>query len=247
MKLHLRTAIRRGLAAVLLAGTLSTQPAGSADVEPLAVFRRGARVLFQGDSITDGNRGRSADPNHILGHGYAFIVAAKYGAAFPERELTFLNRGISGNTVTDLAGRWAKDTVELKPGVLSILIGVNDAAKKVPVAEFEQAYDELLTQTRAALPGVRLVLGEPFLLPVGVRKEGWETAHADMVLRQEAVARLARKHGAALARFQTALDAASRRAAPDHWIWDGIHPTYSGHQILAEEWVRAVKEFWPSP
>ena len=45
-------------------------------VEPLKAFTPGARILFQGDSITDGNRGRSADPNHILGHGYAFIIAA---------------------------------------------------------------------------------------------------------------------------------------------------------------------------
>jgi len=36
-------------------------------------------VLFQGDSITDGGRGRTDDPNHILGHGYAYIVAARLG------------------------------------------------------------------------------------------------------------------------------------------------------------------------
>ena len=67
--------------------------------EPIAAFAPGARILFQGDSITDGNRGRSADPNHILGHGYAFIIAAKYGAAFAALNLDFMNRGVSGNTV----------------------------------------------------------------------------------------------------------------------------------------------------
>src|SRR3954470_23665676 len=94
--------------------------------EPIAVFTPGARILFQGDSITDGNRGRSLDPNHILGHGYAFIVAAKYGSQYPKRHLTFLNRGVSGNTVADLTKRWDKDTIDLKPDVLSILIGIND-------------------------------------------------------------------------------------------------------------------------
>ena len=82
--------------------------------------------MFQGDSITDGNRGRSADPNHILGHGYVFIIAAKYGAAFPEAKLDFMNRGVSGNTVLDLEKRWQKDALDLKPDLLSILIGVND-------------------------------------------------------------------------------------------------------------------------
>src|SRR5436189_5610224 len=94
--------------------------------EPIAAFTPGARILFQGDSITDGNRGRDADPNHILGHGYVFIIAAKYGAAFPELNLDFINRGISGNTVLDLEKRWQKDTLDLKPDVWSVLIGVND-------------------------------------------------------------------------------------------------------------------------
>src|SRR3982751_3727560 len=94
--------------------------------EETPLFPSGARVLFQGDSITDGNRGRSEDPNHILGHGYAFIIAAKYGDVYAERNLVFINRGISGNKVSDLAKRWQKDTIDLKPDVLSILIGVND-------------------------------------------------------------------------------------------------------------------------
>src|ERR1700712_324159 len=45
---------------------------------------QGLVFLFQGDSITDGNRGRTADPNHIMGHGYAFSVASRGGADFPE-------------------------------------------------------------------------------------------------------------------------------------------------------------------
>src|SRR3954466_4147847 len=94
--------------------------------DPAPEFPAGARILFQGDSITDGNRGRTADPNHILGHGYAFIIAAKYAAQFPAQHLTFINRGISGNKVSDLAKRWTSDALLLKPTVLSILIGIND-------------------------------------------------------------------------------------------------------------------------
>jgi lysophospholipase L1-like esterase len=215
-------------------------------VDSIPVFRPGTRILFQGDSITDGNRGRSEDPNHILGHGYVFIVAAKYGAAFPERNLTFLNRGVSGNKVTDLAERWQKDTLDLKPDVLSILIGVNDHSAQIPLDRYEEVYDKLLAETRAANPDVRLVLGEPFSLPVGNKKTDWERWSAGMKERQEIVAKLARKYHAALVRFQRAFDKACERAPAEHWIWDGIHPTYSGHQIMADEWVRTVQEFWPS-
>src|SRR3954453_13824130 len=101
--------------------------------EPIAAFTPGARILFQGDSITDGNRGRSADPNHILGHGYAFIIAAKFGAAFAPLNLEFINRGVSGNTVLGLQKRWPADTIALKPDVLSVLIGINDQGHGVPL------------------------------------------------------------------------------------------------------------------
>src|SRR5882724_9727351 len=91
-----------------------------ADSTPdIPAFRANTRILFQGDSITDMNRGRTADPNHILGHSYVFIIAARQGAAFPDAKLDFMNRGISGNTVLALEKRWEKDTLDLKPDVLS--------------------------------------------------------------------------------------------------------------------------------
>lgn len=205
--------------------------------EPPAVFTSGARILFQGDSITDGNRGRSADPNHILGHGYAFIIAAKYGAAFPEAKLDFLNRGVSGNTVLALEKRWQKDTLDLKPDVLSILIGVNDNSRNAPFDQYEQVYDKLLTDAKAANPKLKLVLCEPFVKPTGTVGDGIRK-------RQEIVARLAKKHGAALVQFQHVFDEAAKRAPAEYWVWDAVHPTYRGHQLMADEWERVVKEFW---
>jgi lysophospholipase L1-like esterase len=213
-------------------------------VEPIAAFTPSARILFQGDSITDGNRGRNADPNHILGHGYVFIIAARHGAAFPESKLEFMNRGISGNTVLDLQKRWEKETLDLKPDLLSILIGVNDSGRKIPLDQYEQLYDKLLTDARAANPKLRLVLCEPFVLNHLATQPQQGSPNADVVQRQQIVAKLATKHGAALVQFQKALDHACERAPAAHWIWDDIHPTYSGHQIMADEWERVVREQW---
>jgi lysophospholipase L1-like esterase len=224
---------------VLLCGTL----AGAAELPDIAAFGANARILFQGDSITDGNRGRNADPNHILGHGYCFIIAAKYGATFPERSLTFFNRGVSGNTVLDLQTRWQKDTLELKPDVLSVLIGINDSGKKVPLEQYEQVYDALLTETKAALPNVKFVLGEPFYLPKSGHHPD-DPREKDVRARQAIVAKLAQKHGAALVHFQRVFDDACRRAPIDYWIWDGVHPTYSGHQLMADEWVKVAGTFF---
>lgn len=221
---------------LLLSAPLLAAPA-LADVERIPAFTQGARILYQGDSITDGNRGRNADPNHILGHGYVFITAAKFGAAFPELKLDFYNRGVSGNTVLDLQRRWQKDTLDLKPDLLSIMIGVNDEGKRVPLDQYEQVYDRLLTDARAANDKLKLVLCAPFVKHTG-------DVPAGIVQRQVIVAKLAAKYGAALVNFQPVFDAAAQRAPYDYWIWDTVHPTYRGHQLMADEWERVVRAFW---
>ena len=221
----------RPLLAILSALTLAA-------VEPIPAFGPNERILFQGDSITDGNRGRSADPNHILGHGYAFIIAARHGAGFPERKLDFTNRGVSGNTVLDLEKRWDINTLALKPTLLSIMIGVNDQSRNVPLEAYEATYDKLLTDARAQNPKLKLVLMEPF-----VRHPG-KPVPEGIVARQAIVAKLAQKHGAALVRLQKLFDDAAAKTADDYWIWDTVHPTYRGHQLLADEWERVVREYW---
>lgn len=96
------------------------------------------RVLYIGDSITDGGWGRSggsakaskdryqADLNHVYGHSYMMLCAAYYQSRWPDAGWTFWNRGISGNTLFQMADRWQADALELKPDVISILIGTND-------------------------------------------------------------------------------------------------------------------------
>ena len=230
--------------AVALAANSCTRP---------AAFREGDRILFQGDSITDGGRQRDGDDlNHTMGQDYAYLIAARLGAQFPERHLTFLNRGVSGDKIVDLKGRWQRDAISLKPDMLSILVGVNDTGSVVDdwppvvtVEDYERTYDELLRQTRAALPGVRLVLCEPFALPGGIRtKDRWEERQADLRRRRAAVARLAAKYRAVVVHFQGMFDDACGRAPAEYWLWDGIHPTYAGHELIAGEWTREVARFY---
>ena len=58
--------------------------------------------LFHGDSITDGNRTRDNDWNHIMGHGYACLIASRLWYDYPDKDLMLYNRAISGNRVRDL-------------------------------------------------------------------------------------------------------------------------------------------------
>jgi len=47
-----------------------------------------------------------------------------------------------------------------------------------------------------------------------------------------------------LVQFQPVFDEAAKRAPADYWIWDNVHPTYRGHQLMADQWERVVREFW---
>ena len=85
----------------------------------------------------------------------------------------------------------------------------------------------------------------PAEMPVGGYKANWGKVRADLATRQAIVERLGRKYGAPVVHFQRAFDEATKRAPADYWIWDGIHPTYSGHQVMADEWVRTARAAWP--
>lgn len=237
--------------ATVTASLLAMHTLSSATETNSAVFQAGNRILFQGDSITDGARGRNQDPNHILGHSYAFLVAAKFGALYPERNLAFFNRGISGNKIPDLAGRWQKDTIELKPTVVSILIGVNDiwhplnANQEVSAEKFEQGYDKLLADTVAALPEAKIILLEPFITPGSATSGKWDVWQGHVQKFQAIVAKLGAKYHAPVVKLQAVFDAAGKRAPAAYWVWDGVHPTYAGNQLIADEWVRVAAATWP--
>lgn len=202
-------------------------------------------IVFQGDSITDGGRARSGnDHNHTMGQDYVYMIAGRLGAQLPDRHLTILNRGIGGNKVSDLAVRWQSDALALKPDILSILIGINDSQAHTPLSAFEQTFDKLLADTVAALPHVRLVLCAPFTLPVGKFKRGFDGWQADVRHRAEIVEKLAAKYHAPVVNLQPILDKACEQTPPEYWLWDGIHPDYQGHYLLAEEWVRKVDSFY---
>jgi lysophospholipase L1-like esterase len=208
----------------------------------------GFTFLFQGDSITDGNRTRNNDWNHVMGHGYQYIIASKLWYDFPKKGFHFFNRGISGNKVSDLTERWQKDALELNPNVLSILVGINDSAafidgkKDFSVEQYEKDYRSLLQQTRQQLPNIEFVLCEPFILPVGKVKDKWEDYSKEVKKRQEVVQRLGKEHNAIFVPFQSAFDKALSTAPADYWIWDGIHPMPAGHELMAREWIYRVSK-----
>ncbi|MFA7229774.1 MAG: SGNH/GDSL hydrolase family protein [Victivallaceae bacterium] len=205
----------------------------------------GLTILFQGDSITDCGRSREGSaPNSSLGGGYVQMTAAKLLSSAPDQNYKLFNRGISGNRIVDLYARWKSDALNMKPDVISILIGVNDtwhefgSRNGVEVPRYEKIYRELLQWTIDVLPEVKLVLCEPFVLVCGAVTPEWVP---EINARRETVKKLAAEFNAPFIPFQQVFDAAVKKAPAEYWLSDGVHPSYAGHALMAEAWLKNVK------
>lgn len=205
-----------------------------------------ATILFQGDSITDAGRDRKqGKPNdsRSLGRGYPMLIAGPLLRDYAAKGLTIYNRGISGHKVPDLAGRWQRDCIDLKPDVLSILIGVNDIWHKLngrydgTVETYETGYKALLEETMEKLPETRIVVCEPFVLRCGAVGDHW---FPEFTQRLEAARRVADQLSLERVAFQEMFDEAIKVAPPSYWAGDGVHPSLAGHALMAETWRKTL-------
>jgi lysophospholipase L1-like esterase len=203
--------------------------------------------VFQGDSITDAGRDKDdqvANASSSLGRGYVALAASQLLGEYPESNWQCFNRGISGNKVFQLAERWDADCLELNPNVLSILIGVNDywhtlrSGYDGTVEVYESDYRALLDRTRETLPGVKLILAEPFAVEGGTAiDDAWMAGNFPEY--QAAAKRVAQDYDAAWIPLQSIFDEALKKAPVAYWCPDGVHPAPAGNNLNAQAWLDA--------
>lgn len=197
-------------------------------------------ILFQGDSITDAGRIRENPAS--LGWGYPQFVAGRLGLEQPGA-FRVLNRGVSGDRVVDIYARMKRDILNLKPDVLSILVGVNDVWHELEVEngvsapKFRKIYRMLLEEVRESLPKTKIVLMEPFVAAGSATNAHFDYFTREVGQRAEAVAALAAEYDLPLICLQQALDAMGKDLPEDWWLTDGVHPTAAFHQYLADRWL----------
>jgi acyl-CoA thioesterase-1 len=198
-------------------------------------------VLFQGNSITDA--GRNPWEPQDLGTGYVMIVAQKFFTENPELNVTFLNRGISGNRIRDLRERWRRDCLDLKPEIVSIMIGVNDTlgalfwGEPISIEDFVKDYTYILSLTQKNL-NPQIVLMEPFILPF---PEETKSLRYNLNSRIKVVRKLAEEFNTELIQLNSIFSAASKEKKPEFWSTDGVHPTPAGHALIADSWLSKVQ------
>ena len=196
-------------------------------------------IVFIGDSITDA--GRREDPDRHLGHGYVRLVAEALAARGDARPI--VNTGISGDRAVALRRRWERDAIAHDPGLLSVYVGINDTWRRydsddpTSAEAFEVTYRSLLTDAQERL-APRMILVEPFVVPVRAEQERWGTE--DLDAKRAIVATLAAEFGAAFVPLQSLLtDAAAQNGGAAAIAADGVHPTPLGSELIAGAWLTA--------
>ena len=203
------------------------------------------KYLFQGDSITDADRRRDDDNNY--GYGYPNLFAAEIGKEFPG-EYDFINRGISGNRIVDVYARIKRDIINLEPDIMSILIGVNDVWHEiddkngVAPEKFEKIYSMLIEEIKEALPNIKIIILEPFVLKgIGTEAE-YPRFREKLELNAQASKRIAEKYDLEFVPLMDKFDKACEKAEASYWLADGVHPTAAGHAIIKDELRKAFDE-----
>ena len=205
------------------------------------------KILFFGDSITDASRIRDNDDSLLaLGGGYVRDVASLLYAESPNRYV-IRNRGISGNRIVDLYARVKADCWNCHPDLISILIGVNDIWHEinhnngVEIERFEKVYRMLIEDTLAKLPSVKIVLCEPFVLEGEATTENYEK-FLEVKNYAKVVKKLAKEYGLYFLPLQEKLDEGAKAHGAKLYLKDGVHPTFAGANLIAQEWLKLFKK-----
>ena len=209
------------------------------------------RILFQGDSITDACRDREHLDN--LGIGYPTLVKAEFVFENPEK-FVFKKRGISGNLIVDVYARIKLDIINLKPDYLSILIGVNDVWHElglqngVDAEKFEKIYCMMLDEIYGALPNIKIMILEPFVLEGSATcnteesPDKWNVFNTEVRKRAQKARSVAQNYNIPFISLQDKFDSVSEKTENSYWLADGVHPTAAGHELIKREWIKHFAE-----
>lgn len=148
---------------ILLAASAMVMLAGiTLSAQNIAPFKNNDRVVFVGNSITDG------------GH-YHSDIWLYYMTRFPDMPVTMFNGGIGGDRVVDMTKRFDGDIMAKKPNVLVVTFGMNDTgyfeyngdqAEKFAEDKYKETYDnyQAMEKRLKGLSGVRVIQmgGSPY-------------------------------------------------------------------------------------
>ncbi len=212
------------------------------------IINNSDKILFQGDSITDMRRSRGINVSHNLGHGYVYIIASYLALHHYDKKLSFLNRGIAQDKIEEIAKRWKDDTLDLEPNILSILAGINNIVSIVnnkattSLVDFSNIYTKLLSDFKIKSPDSKIIICEPFALPVDKRIQDWTKRKQTLNETHDILKNIAKQFDAQYIQLQSVFEQASKIQPYQYWLYDGTHPSPAGHALIAQTWLKEVMD-----
>jgi lysophospholipase L1-like esterase len=168
------------------------------------------RVVFLGDSITDGWN------------------LAKY---FPGKP--YVNRGIGGQTTPQMLARMYADVIHLHPAAFILLAGTNDIARNTGPETLEMVEDNIRAMCQlAASNNIKIILC--LLTPVSdyARKQTVDRPPADIMKLNHWIESYAPDVHAQIADYYVAL-VDEKGMLREGYSDDGLHPNAKGYELLA--------------
>ena len=175
------------------------------------------RVIFMGDSITE--EWSNLYPEYFIGRGY-------------------INRGIGGQTTSQMLIRFKPDVVDLKPEIVVVLAGTNDIAENTGPSNAKMITDNIFSMAEIAKAyQMKVVLSS--ILPV--YEYDWAKEIKDLPSTIQAVNEALKQYASDheliyLDYFSSMVD--ERQGLNSDYTSDGVHPNESGYILmssLAEE------------
>jgi len=212
---------------------------------PELCVAHGQKMVLIGDSITDCGRRDAAAP---LGAGYVAFFVDLVTERYPDRDIEFINRGIGGNTVLELAPRWDEDLIALQPDWVSCMIGINDLHRTLSgVAElsaetYGEIYDGLLQQV-ADRTSAKLALIDPFYMITEAEADAAQRTVLNVIPSYiHVVHALAEKFDARLVRTHDMFARELQTQPYTTFCDEPVHPNPTGHKLIANELLKAMED-----
>jgi lysophospholipase L1-like esterase len=183
---------------------------------------RNPRVVFMGDSITDGWR---------------------LNEYYPDRD--FINRGISGQVTSQMLARFKADVLDLHPEAVLILGGTNDLARDVPLTTIENNYQ--MMSDLATMYKIKVIFAS--VLPVSDYHKDENPANERSVRRppvfinalNDWLDKLCAQRGYTYLNYFDAVRD-NRGMLQADLSDDGLHPNSKGYRVMAPLALEAIQK-----
>ena len=207
-------------------------------------IKKDSKILFIGDSITDVKFNRRKRFTIKGENVYALQLKKRFKKY--SKNIKVEIKGIASNRTYHVYDRLTSDCISLKPDVVIMLIGVNDAwenyvPEKYPplLRPMEPHIREIYRRLRTELPNTQILYLMPFLIDAVEEKFPY---HKTLDEFREVLKRIALEHGATVLDLQEVFYQAQKSIEPEKLAVDGIHPTNLGHKVMADA-IEKVLEF----